>query len=157
MRLPITSLLRSQSVGPSPRTPRRPLPRRPPPLDVEAVKKSCDKGNAADCLTLAAAYQSGEGAPRDAGKASGFYKKACDGQQAKGCFELAAMHVAGQGGSKDVTKAITLFQRSCDLKYAESCIRLAILYSDGKDVPRTSAARARCSRSPARAEWRAPA
>ncbi len=86
------------------------------PVDAEALKKTCDKGNAADCLTLAGAYARGEGAPRDASKAAGFYKKACDGGQAPGCFELATMHVSGQGGSKDTTKAITFFQRACDLK-----------------------------------------
>src|SRR6186713_3372514 len=129
MRLPITSLL-LVAVGWTTAHAQAPAaaPAAPAALDVEAVKKSCDKGNAADCLTLAAAYQSGEGAPRDAGKASGFYKKACDGGQAKGCFELAAVHVAGPGGSKDVSKAVTLFQRACDLKYAEACIRLAVLY-----------------------------
>src|SRR6187200_2577863 len=100
MRLPITSLLLVAVGWTSPAHAQAP-PAPAAALDVEAVKKSCDKGNAADCLTLAAAYQSGEGAPRDAGKASGFFKKACDGGQAKGCFELASMHVAGQGGSKD--------------------------------------------------------
>src|SRR4029079_11796804 len=139
MRLSITSLLLvvvgwTSSAYAHPNTSVVAGVQAPAALDVEAVKKTCDKGNAADCLTLAIAYQSGEGAPRDASKASGFFKKACDGGQARGCFELAGMHVAGQGGGKDVTKAITLFQRACDLKYAEGCIRLAILYSDGKDV-----------------------
>src|SRR6187455_694740 len=110
MRLSITSLL-LVAVGWTTAHAQAPAAA-PAALDVEAVKKTCDKGNAADCLTLAAAYQSGEGAPRDAGKASGFYKKACDGGQAKGCFELATMHVSGQGASRDVPRAVLLFQRA---------------------------------------------
>ena len=75
MRLPITSLL-LVAVGWTVTAHAQAPAAAPAALDVEVVKKSCDKGNAADCLTLAAAHQSGEGAPRDAGKASGFYKKA---------------------------------------------------------------------------------
>src|SRR5688572_10068143 len=105
-------------------------------FDAEALKKSCDKGSAADCLTLAVALQRGEGVPRDLSRAAGFHKKACEGGQAVGCFELAAMHVDGQGASKDVGRAVTLFQKACDLKHADGCIRLARLFYEGKDVPK---------------------
>src|SRR5258708_15913540 len=87
------------------------------PVDAEALKKTCDKGSAADCLTLAGAYARGEGAPRDASKAAGFYKKACDGGQPPGCFELATMHVAGQGGPKGTSTPLPSFHRPSTLNH----------------------------------------
>ena len=57
--------------------------------DAAVLKKSCDKGAAADCLTLAGLHARGEGVPRDTDKASGFYKKACDLNLAPACLELA--------------------------------------------------------------------
>src|SRR4029450_3067577 len=99
MRLTATSLLLAWSCGPV-----SVLAQAPAPAAAETLKKSCDKGNAVDCLTLAASHQTGEGAPRDLATAAGFYKKACDGGQARGCLELATMHVSGQGASRDVPR-----------------------------------------------------
>ena len=70
-------------------------PQSPPPAaattaaaQAAALKKTCDKGNAADCYTLAGMHLRGEGVARDAKKRAGFLKKACEGQVIDACFDL---------------------------------------------------------------------
>src|SRR6476620_4135977 len=70
---------------------------------TEALRKSCDKGNAADCRTVALMFAKGEqGVNKDLGKAGGFFKKACEGGQSQACFEIGSMHRSGEGASKDL-------------------------------------------------------
>src|SRR5919204_532775 len=78
-----------------------------PPTEAELLKKSCDKGNAADCFKLASMHRSGEGAPQDASKAAGLLKKACEGGHGRGCFELAGMARKGEGLSRDLSRTTT--------------------------------------------------
>ena len=76
--------------------------------DAKAPEKTCKKGTAADCMTLAGMYRRGEGVPPDGGKAADFYEKACALNTAEGCFALAAMRMAAEGVKKDVSRAVVL-------------------------------------------------
>src|SRR5262250_2722983 len=73
-----------------------------------ALRKSCDKGSAADCRTVAGMYLRGEGVPKDLGKSASFQKKACEAGEMHGCFDLAAMHRTGEGVSKDLPRMVKL-------------------------------------------------
>src|SRR5689334_387005 len=77
---------------------------------TEALRKSCDKGSAEDCRTVALMYARGEeGVTKNLGKAGDYFKKACEGGQAQACFEIASMHRSGEGASKDLLKAIKYY------------------------------------------------
>src|SRR5574342_965883 len=84
--LMLAGLVRSEPQAPSPAAPAAAA------AGAEALKKSCDKHNAADCYTLAGMYRRGEGVTRDAKKAAGLLKKACEGQVMEACYDLAEAH-----------------------------------------------------------------
>src|SRR5438093_2579846 len=90
--------------------------------DPALLKKSCDKGNVADCYTLASMHRRGEGAPRDPSRAAGFLKKACEGGHSRACLDLAAMHRAGEGVSRDVNRSVVLLKKACDLREGDGCL-----------------------------------
>src|SRR5512136_3172801 len=92
-----------------------------PGAEAAALKKSCDKGAAADCLRLAGIHGRGEGVPRDAEKAAGFLKKGCDLNLAAACLELAAAARTGTGTKKEPERAALLYQKACDGGAAAGC------------------------------------
>src|SRR5512141_2467857 len=85
-----------------------------PAAEAAALKKSCDKGAAADCLRLAGLHARGEGVPRDAEKAAGFLKKACDLNLPAACLDFAGVSRRGEGTKKDPARAAVLYQKACD-------------------------------------------
>jgi TPR repeat protein len=52
---------------------------------TEALRKSCDKKQGADCLKVADMYTRGEGVPKDPGKAASFLKKGCENGAPRTC------------------------------------------------------------------------
>ena len=83
--------------------------------DAAALKKSCDKGQAADCRALASMHAKGEGAPLDLEKAASYLKKACDLRLSAACLELARAARAGEGfKKKEPERAALLYGQACD-------------------------------------------
>src|SRR5438105_15470008 len=77
------------------------------PVDpTEALRKSCDKGAAADCRKAAWMFVRGEGVPPDVGRGMSLLKKACEGGEFQGCLELGDRYRDGDGVSKDLPKAV---------------------------------------------------
>ena len=134
------------------------------PADPVTLKKSCDKGSAVDCFTLAGMQARGEGMPRDASKAEGLYKKACNGNHAPACLEqsrlakpdeavklldractlqsgeacglLATRYQSGDGVEKNMTRAGEIHQKACDGGWGASCLALGAMLHDGRGVPK---------------------
>ncbi len=88
----------------------------------EGLKKTCEKGNAADCLKLAGMYARGDGLAKDASKASDFYKKGCDLGDVTACKEGAdASEHATNGAKKDTRAAKKMLEKACTLGDQPAC------------------------------------
>ena len=84
-----------------------------------ALKKTCDKGAAADCRALAGLHLRGEGVARDPDKAKGLFKKACDLNDAPSCLELAGL--LRPAGAKEIPRVTALLEKACLGGQAEGC------------------------------------
>lgn len=85
----------------------------------EAMKwatKAADGGVADASLSVAHAYQTGEGTSADPAQAADWLQKAVDAGSAPAAFELGQLYEKGQGGlARDTTKADTLYQGAASL------------------------------------------
>ena len=111
----------------------------PSPTDLE---KSCQNGEAADCLVLASRYKGGmSGVAKDKKQASRYYNQAatlydqaCAGGLARSCEGLGSMYEHGGGVAKDESKAARLYDQACTGGFANGCDRLGRLYEAGRGV-----------------------
>lgn len=116
----------------------KPAPSAPStPADLE---KSCDKGEAKDCLTLGALYEEGKGGvARDESRAANLYEHACTAGNAAGCGELGTLYALGRGVKQDATKAAALFEKACNGGAPTACGILGALYIQGDGVTKDEA------------------
>ena len=96
---------------------------------------TCGVGSFEDCFALGESYRKGDGVPRDARRAAGFYERACEGGYAPGCFNLGKSYTEGEGVGQDWARAAELYWLACDGGYAAGCNNLGYLYSEGVGVP----------------------
>jgi hypothetical protein len=128
--LPVTPLLHAQNETPA--------------QTAARYQKSCDVGNAPDCIHLAEAYVAGTGVTKDADKANAliekaaaFYQKACDGGDANACLNLGEMWVNYAKNNYDL--ANPLFRKACDGGNATGCQKLGVAYKFGYGFPEDNA------------------
>ena len=117
-----------------------------------ALKKSCDKGAAADCHAWPRMHRSGQGAPKDIGKASGLFKKACDLRHAglvprDGGDPPRARRRQGPGQDRPC-----YLQRACEMAAGKAARGRASSTDSGRTSRRTWA---RPPSSSSRAAWAA--
>jgi uncharacterized protein len=101
--------------------------------------KSCDAGQAAQCLLYAEMLRNGRGTGQDAASALGFYLRACEGRIGAGCVSLGLLLRNGASGvtadaagaTEAFKKAVPVYTAECNGKKPESCADLAELYCDG--------------------------
>jgi TPR repeat protein len=93
----------------------------------QARELRCAKGEADDCLELAARYLRGEGGvSKDEPKAAAMFQKACDGGSSTGCEFYAKMLRDGRGVAKDEAKAMTLLGKACDGGAGGACTSVGL-------------------------------
>jgi TPR repeat protein len=92
---------------------RRPPAGGPPPADagLAALARSCDRGGAADCATLAYHYATGERVARDDARAAVLYERSCSGGSAQGCYNLGLHREKGRGVPVDLAGARVAYER----------------------------------------------
>jgi len=83
-------------------------------------QKSCDGGWAAGCHQVAAAYQEGEGVPKDVVKALAVYTQTCDSEYIESCTVAAGLYLAGEVVTKNVDAALRLYGKALQV-YTVSC------------------------------------
>jgi len=109
-----------------------------PTVDVAALTKACDGGNAVSCRNLGVVYQSGRGAARDVVHAATLYQRACDRNDLEACSRLANLYETGLGVPKDLVHAAALHQSTCDRR-SWNCTGIARMYDLGLGVPKDPA------------------
>ncbi len=95
--------------------------------------KACNKGDAAQCLKLAGAFESGLGdIEADPRAAVGYYMQACKAGSGEGCATAARMLREGTPGYTLPALAQQQAERGCGaLKYQPACASLAVSQATG--------------------------
>ncbi len=104
-------------------------------LDLtEALRHSCEAGNALGCGALGDMYRAGQGVRQDYARAAELYRQACEGGNLDGCYNLAIMYANGGGVRQDYTRAAELYRQSCEGGNADACFNLGFIYDEGLGV-----------------------
>ncbi len=103
--------------------------------------RACFKGDSAQCLRLADAFETGLGDLRAEPRvALGYYLKACDQGAGPGCFRAAAMIREGEAAFTDPALAFKTAERGCtQLKNQGACSALGVAYWRGAGAPKDPA------------------
>jgi TPR repeat protein len=88
-------------------------------------ERGCARGQASDCMWLAAAAGDGVGRTADAKAALELDRRACSLGSAGGCYRLSAAYYTGEGVTQDDAQGDRVLDESCARGVAESCVYLA--------------------------------
>ena len=102
------------------------------PVDLE---KSCNAGNAADCLELGTRIHDGIGVRRDPARAADLFRKACKAKNQDACADDAWALALGEGQAPKVRTAIPRLERMCKKGQARACGALGDLFMRGMGGP----------------------
>lgn len=81
--------------------------------DLGELRARAEQGDSVAQFQLGAAYERGEGVPKDA-EAVRWYRKLAEAGDGEGQFYLARMYASGRGVPKDEAEAMKWFQKSAD-------------------------------------------
>jgi hypothetical protein len=109
-------------------------------LDVVALTKMAQAGNAFAQGALGALYQRGRGVEMDVAAALSWFRKAADQGNSDAQGALGNMYAAGNGVAQDLAVAASWFRKSADQGNAAAQRRLGDMYADGKGVAQDNAA-----------------
>jgi hypothetical protein len=93
----------------------------------------CERGNAAMCMAVAAAFYNGNdgAAVQDLAKAAKWYEAACKASDANGCVSAAELNLRGGETARNETSARSLYSKACDLGNAVACAATAEMWGAG--------------------------
>ena len=109
-----------------------PPPAPTPVVDLVAVKKKAEAGDAAAEALLGKCYAEGQGTPADYPLAVKWYRAAVSQGNAEAEAGLGELYEAGQGVTKDMAEAARLYRASADKGCAAGQYNLAFLYEQGR-------------------------
>jgi tetratricopeptide (TPR) repeat protein len=95
---------------------------------VATLQGDCERGSAKACSSLAKAYATGKGVPKDEAIAVRLYEQACQGKDLLGCTILGSMVVSGQGVPASIERATTIWRHACDAGEPNACTMLGAMY-----------------------------
>ncbi|TSK05100.1 MAG: sel1 repeat family protein [Geobacter sp.] len=111
-------------------------------VDIAAVKKQAEAGNAEAQSKLGVLYSSGVGISQDKKEAVRWYTKSAEQGNALGQYNLALMYLKGEGGlAEDPVKGRDLLRKAADqwLAAAQYDLGIAYLYGVGGEQSRDEA------------------
>lgn len=101
------------------------------PIEIVALAQECDRGLSVACVSLAAAWESGEGVRASEAEARRIFRASCR-RAGEGCLDAARVH-ADQAGP--------YYERGCEAGLAEACRRWAEAMPDRAEEARTRGCR----------------
>ena len=90
-------------------------------FDIDEIRKSCDKYDAAGCTRLGLAYHLGRGVRQDYKKANELYSEACDLGFGDSCYNLGVLYFYGKGVGQDANTAKKYLNKACTLGSKAGC------------------------------------
>ncbi len=96
--------------------------------DAAALEKSCDKGDAAACVSLGERIEKVE---ENKARAAELYQKACDAKNAQGCIRRGKLQLSGALGDRNPTLALSLFAKACAMGSGDGCQEQGAMAASG--------------------------
>src|SRR5262245_46279813 len=97
-------------------------------LNIEALKKLAEQGDAQSQISLAGAYFKGEGVPKDYQQAAEWIRKAAEQGNPKAQYDLGVFYRHGYGVQQDVAEGLKWYHKSADQDFVEAELELGRLY-----------------------------
>jgi TPR repeat protein len=107
-----------------------------PELELAALTKNAEAGDAQAQLSLGVMYAKGKGVPKDAAKAVEWYQKAAAQGDASAQDNLGVMYNNGAGVPQDAAKAVEWWQKAAAQGLAPAQDNLGVAYNNGEGVPK---------------------
>jgi TPR repeat protein len=95
-----------------------------------------NKGNALAQAYLGYMHIHGDGVPRDAVQAAGWFSRAASQGNADAQFNLGAIYYNGDGLQKDAEQAVNWWRKAADQGIVEAQFNLGVMYHNGDGVSR---------------------
>src|SRR5260370_30582041 len=86
-------------------------------LNIEALKKSAEQGDAQAQISLAGAYFKGEGVPKDYQQAAAWIRKAAERRNAKEQYDLGIFYRHGCCVPQDVAEGLKWYRKSAEERF----------------------------------------
>ena len=110
------------------------------PLDISALKKRAEKGDAKAELILGESYYVGaNGLPQDDTQAAAWYRKAAEQGLAYAQYNLGLFYDVGRGVPQDSAQAAAWYRKAAAQGLPSAQYNLGLLYIHGNGVPQDSA------------------
>lgn len=103
--------------------------------DINPTRVSAELGDAEAQTTLGAAYEMGQGVPKDYAQAATWYRKAADQGYARAQNFLGYLYEAGRGVPQDYAEAAMWYRKAADQGNPRSEYVLGGMYHNGQGVP----------------------
>ena len=103
-------------------------------MNINELIVAAKQGNAAAQCNLGAAYDRGEGVPKDAEEAVKWFRMAAEQGNATAQCNLGIAYYFGKGVSKDYKEAVKLFRMAAEQGIALAQCNLGIMYRNGEGV-----------------------
>jgi TPR repeat protein len=107
-------------------------------VDVHALVKKAESGDAEAQNRLGFCYAKGEGLLKDDVLAVSWYRKAAEQGYAKAQFNLGVCYSKGRGVPLDAVEAVRWYRKSVEQGYAGAQCNLGLCYFNGDGCPATT-------------------
>jgi TPR repeat protein len=106
-----------------------------PKINVDAIRRGAEQGNAIDQAAFGAMYDSGHGISQDYTQAAVWYRKAAEQGDALAQFELGWLYGTGHGVLQDYAQAVIWLRKAAEQGVADAQSQLGDEYTKGHGVP----------------------
>ena len=113
-------------------------PAAPPKVDLAALKKRAEAGDAAAADQLADAYSMGVLGYRDLSEASKWYRKAAENGSVKAQVKIGMLLEGGFGVARDPKQAMAWYEKAAAHDETDAMMRLANAYMNGIETDTSS-------------------
>ena len=105
-------------------------------VDINALKKSAEQGDAKAQYNLGVCYYNGNGVEKDYQEAVKWWRKAAEQGDAKAQYNLGVCYSNGDGVEKDYQEAVKWYRKAAEQGIAVAQFNLGLCYDYGNGIPR---------------------
>lgn len=98
------------------------------------LAKEAEQDNAATQAELGLMHATGQGAPKDYGRAVYWFRKAAEQGNADGQYNLGVMHANGHGVTQDYGKAAEWYRKAAEQGNRRAQNNLGLMYDEGRGI-----------------------
>ncbi len=104
-------------------------------LDVVAITKAAEQGDADAQFELGFMYSKGKGVPQDDKQAVNWTRKAAEQGYVSAQYNLSLMYEDGKGVPQDDQQAVNWYRKAAEQGDVDAQYNLSVMYAHGKGVP----------------------